>query len=180
MERLVRFVKDNFVPGRIYRNITSFNYEARRWCSQHNRAYHKTVDGIPHDIHMNECMEQDAVPFVLNKDLDYYLCPVRSISFDGFVSYDGRRFGVPYSYTERTCRVKREDFTLYIYSTDLSRELTRHPVTWSRNDSFCEGQYAVDSPEEFPTAPVTTRVFKKEPPQSNDSFRNFNFDTEVR
>ena len=179
VERLIRYIKGNFIPGRIYRNITSFNYEARRWCCQHNRMYHKTVDGVPHDIHTNECINQEAVPIVMNQELNFYLCPVRSISFDGFVSYDGRRFGVPYSYTEHICRVKREDYTLYIYSTDLSRELTHHPVTWSRKDSFCEGQYSTTEPEEFPTAPVTTRVFKKEPPKINNSFRDFNFDTEV-
>ena len=27
-----------------------------------------------------------------------YLCPERKISFDGFINYEGRRFGVPYRY----------------------------------------------------------------------------------
>ena len=27
-----------------------------------------------------------------------YLFPERKISFDGFITYEGRRFGVPYSY----------------------------------------------------------------------------------
>lgn len=115
----------------------------------------------------------------MTKELERYLCPERSISFDGFVSYEGRRFGVPYKYTDRSCRVKREDYILYIYSTDLSRELTRHAVTWSRKDSFCEGQYAADSPEEFPTAPVTSRVRKKEEPIPFEDFKRFNFDMEV-
>lgn len=180
VERLIRYVKENFIPGRIFRNITSFNYDARRWCSQHNQAYHKAIEGVPQYIHMDKCMKEGASELIMNKDLEYFLCPVRSISFDGFVSYDGRRFGVPYSYTERTCRVKREDFTLYIYSSDLSAELTQHPVTWSRKDSFCEGQYSTDSPEEFPTAPVTSQIYIEESPSVDDSFRGFNFDREVR
>lgn len=36
-------------------------------------------------------------------ELSYYLCPEHKISFDGFVHYDGRRFGVPYWYTGKTC-----------------------------------------------------------------------------
>ena len=31
-------------------------------------------------------------------DVRKYLCPIRCISFDGFVTYEGRRFGIPYSY----------------------------------------------------------------------------------
>ena len=30
VERLVRFVKDNFLPGRVFREITDLNYEAIR------------------------------------------------------------------------------------------------------------------------------------------------------
>lgn len=77
--------------------------------------------------------ELDAVRF--------YLCPERKISFDGFVNYEGRRFGVPYSYPGATARIMRSGDTLYIYSADLSSLLTTHDVTWSRRDSFCEGQY---------------------------------------
>jgi hypothetical protein len=108
-----------------------------------------------------------------------YLWPERRISFDGFINYEGRRFGVPYSYTGRTCRVCRQEFTIYIYTPDLSRKLTEHNVTWSRRDSFCKDQYAKEQPEEFPTAPVTTVIHQNDPPKNRDSFDSFNFDKEV-
>ena len=95
------------------------------------------------------------------------------------MNYEGRRFGVPYSYGKRTCRVKREDFTLYIYSDDLSKELVQHNVTWSRLDSYCEGQFASDGPEEYPTAAITT-VIQRTPHEVYDNrFGRFNFDKEV-
>ena len=85
----------------------------------------------------------------------FYLCPERKISFDGFVNYEGRRFGVPYSYPGATARVERSGDLLRIYSADLKVLLVTHTVTWSRTDSFCEGQYeSLAQPEEFPTAPV--------------------------
>ena len=108
-----------------------------------------------------------------------YLCPERRISFDGFVNYEGRRFGVPYSYTGRTCRVSRQEFTLYIYTPDLKRKLVEHNVTWSRRDSFCKDQYASEQPEEFPTSPVTTVIHQNDPPNNRESFDSFNFDKEV-
>ncbi|MGN0363407.1 MAG: hypothetical protein ACI4ET_11260 [Bilifractor sp.] len=103
------------------------------------------------------------------------MCPARKISFDGFVNYEGRRFGVPYWYTKKICRVRRDRFTLYIYSEDLSKLLTEHNVTWSRQDSFCKDQYLKDQPEEFPTMPVKSRIFQIEPPKKASGFEKFNF-----
>lgn len=33
VERLVRFVKENFLPGRIFTELTDLNYEALSWCN---------------------------------------------------------------------------------------------------------------------------------------------------
>lgn len=107
------------------------------------------------------------------------LSPERKISFDGFVNYEGRRFGVPYSYPGATARIMRSGDTLYIYSADLSSLLTTHDVTWSRRDSFCEGQYeALQQPEELPTAPVMTRIRQLPKPSGELSFAKFDFDGE--
>ena len=57
--------------------------------------------------------------------------------------------------------------------------LATHDVTWSRQDSFCEGQYEdLIQPEEFPTAPVWTQI--RQLPRSSMylSFAKFNFDEE--
>lgn len=108
-----------------------------------------------------------------------YLYPQRRISFDGFVNFEGRRFGVPYKYAGKTCRVSRQEFTLYIYSDDLRQKLAEHDVTWSRRDSFCKDQYDDEQPEEQPTAPVTTSIRQNDPPASRSSFKKFNFDKEV-
>lgn len=107
--------------------------------------------------------------------MSMYLCPRRRISFDGFVSYEGRRFGVPYWYPGRSCRVSREGRYLHIYSDDLSRELAVHEVTWSRRDSFCEGQYADGQPEELPSVPVTVRIAQTGPPARDNGFAKFDF-----
>jgi transposase len=174
VERLVRFVKDNFLAGRVFWNVTDLNYDALEWCAEQNEAYHKNR-GIPNDEHSKHCAEvvsklDDSMELML------YLCPERRISFDGFVNYEGRRFGVPYSYAGKTARVLRDHDQLYIYSADLQQLLTMHNVTWSRHDSFCEDQYALpEQPEEFPTMPVNT-VIKQLPGASVDiSFEKFNF-----
>lgn len=178
VERLVRFVKNNFMAGRIFGNITDLNFEARKWCERQNSRYHKGVDCVPHKKHREECLKV-AEELILTDDLKLYLWPARAISFDGFVNYEGRRFGVPYWYTHRVCRVHREDFYVYIYSKDLTRLLAKHNVTWSHKDSFCEDQYVFEQPVEYPSAPVTTRMTQNDPPAYKDAFERFNFDKEV-
>ena len=174
VERLIRFVKENFLAGRTYENVTQLNASALEWCSVQGSRYRKALDCVPLEEHARSCSARAALPEVTN-ELSMYLCPRRRISFDGFVSYEGRRFGVPYWYPGRSCRVSREGRYLHIYSDDLLRELAVHEVTWSRRDSFCEGQYADGQPEELPSVPVTVRIAQTGPPARDDGFAKFDF-----
>lgn len=176
VERLIRFVKDSFMAGRTFGDLSDLNIEALRWCDAQDSDYHQCVDCVPSREHAMHCMAS-ARNLEMNDTLKKYLCPERRISFDGFVNFEGRRFGVPHSYTHKVCRVSRQGYELLIYSDDLRQLLTRHDVTWSRRDSFCKDQYT-DQPEEFPTMPVAVSMEQKtEKPDS--AFRRFNFDEEV-
>ena len=133
------------------------------------------MDCIPEREHGESCLSNCHE---LRKDpgLVGYLCPERKISFDGFVTYEGRRFGVPYWYTEKSCRVMRERYRLHIYSSDMKKELTVHDITWSRRDSYCEDQFVTEQPEEFPTAPVKTTMFHTPSKALGSGFEKFNFE----
>lgn len=131
MERLVRYVKENFLCARTFGDLTDLNYEAERWCSLRNMRHTQAVDIPIAEIHKTKCSNA-LHELIRTEDIDRYLSPERIISFDGFVSFEGRRYGVPYRYTGKTCRVKREGYTLYVYSADLKELLTTHDVTWSK------------------------------------------------
>lgn len=167
-------MKDNFIPGRVFGNITELNYQALAWCRSQNGCYHRAVDCVPDEKHQRECMKA-AGCLNASQELMFYLCPRRLISFDGFVNYEGRRFGVPYWYTNKVCRVQRREYELIIYDEDLSRVLTTHDVTWGKKDSFCRDQYASAQPEEFPTAPVRSRILQIEEKTQDPGFSKFNF-----
>ena len=177
VERLVRFVKENFLAGRVFGNITDLNRAALEWCSRQNSSYHNATAGVPQELHESWCAEHLRI-FEMNPSLLFYLCPERRISFDGFVNYEGRRFGVPFSYRLSTARVMRKDDMIYIYSSDLKQLLTTHDVTWSKRDRYCADQYA-PQPEEFPTMPVRTEISRIPEPEPILSFEKFNFDREV-
>ncbi len=72
VERLIRFVKENFLVDRVFCNVTDLNWQAQEWCSRQNGIYHKAVDGIPQHIHSAACADHlralpaiDAVRFYL-------------------------------------------------------------------------------------------------------------------
>ena len=98
VERLVRFVKGNFLVDRSFLDITDLNQSALDWCNRQNAVYHRATDCVPQQVHETDCSKR-AASFLETQDIFRYLCPLRKISFDGFVNYEGRRFGVPYRYT---------------------------------------------------------------------------------
>lgn len=175
VERLIRFVKNNFLAGRVFTDISNLNGQALEWCNKQAQRYHKAIDCVPSDEHVSACIPAISVLEMTNA-VSEYLCPIRRISFDGFVSFEGRRFGVPYWYSDKLCRVSRDGAWVHIYSIDLDKELVAHEVTWSYKDSFCENQYADIEPVELPTSPVTTVINQIEPPQKNSSFDKFDFE----
>lgn len=176
VERLVRFVKENFIAGRQFVNVTDLNEQALQWCNDKNSVFRKEIDGFPVVLHQDSCrkvcLTLQKAPAIL-----LYLFPERRISFDGFVTYEGRRFGVPYSYGKNIVRVNRTDRLLSIYSDDMKKCLATHNVTWSRKDSFCKDQYVnSEQPEEFPTVPVTAIVQQALEESASDGFNKFNFE----
>lgn len=142
-------MKDNFLAVRVFYHVADLNWKALEWCNWQNGTYHRVVDGAPQQIHGIVWGERlHTLPET--ESVQLYLCAERRISFDGFVNYEGRRFGVPYSYPGATARVERSGDTLYIYSVDLKQLLSTHDVTWIHMGSFCEGQSkALIQAEEF-------------------------------
>ena len=114
VERLVRFVKENFLVGRSFLDITDLNQSALDWCNRQNAVYHRATDCVPQQLHETSCSKRTA-SLLETQQIFRYLCPLRKISFDGFVNYEGRRFGVPYRYTGSLVRVRRENTQLYIH-----------------------------------------------------------------
>lgn len=180
VERLVRFVKENFLAGRSFMNVTDLNSAALEWCNHQNNVLRKSTSMRPYKEHTTACAK-NLKQFILTEEVKLFLCPLRKVSFDGFVNYEGRRFGVPYSYSGQFARIRRKGDTLYIYSSDLKQLLTTHPVTWSKRDQLCPAQFEPSrQPEEFATAVIKTTIQQLPSPISNVSFEKFNFDKVVK
>lgn len=103
VERLVRFVKGNFLAGRSFTDLDALNREAALWCAEQGGRWRRAAACVPMREHEAAC-SANTRPLEVTAEVERYLCPRRKISFDGFVSFEGHRYGVPYWYVRRECR----------------------------------------------------------------------------
>ena len=181
VERLVQYVKTNFIVGRTFTNITDLNKQAWQWCANANRKQMKDYDFITSEEHRMACMQQ---PLPFDESLLDYLAPKRKVSFDGFVDYEGRRYGIPHAYGKRYARVYRDVDVLRILDIDTRRELQVHPVDWARAAKIAPNQWASDAeyleqPEEHPTATVSVTMRMAEETKQIDRFSRFSFEGDM-
>ena len=172
--RPVRFARGNFLAGMAFADTARPDEEALLWCARQAGRWRRAVACVPADEHDAACGPATRALEAAD-EVAAWLCPRRKTAFDGFVSYEGRRFGVPYWYDRRECRAGREGSYPRIHGDDLSLELAVHAVTWGRGDSWCEGQWAGDGPCELPSQRPTATIAQVEPPTEKPAFAKFDF-----
>ncbi len=176
VERLIEFVKSNFIPAREFVNITDLNEQAVRWCDDWNSRFHKSTGKTPVAEHFAEPLRTASEDEMLQHTFMEYLAPLRTISIDGFVCLDGRRYGVPFSYHKKKARVMRDGVQLIVFDDSCSYEIVRHRVDWSYKLHYCEGQFLDDEgPEELPTAKIKAYMTQVEEKAEASPLSAFDF-----
>lgn len=158
VERLVRYVKDNLVPGIEYAHLGDLNQQALQWCNEKNGLEHRGLHCIPNERHAGESFS--ALP--AEKVLFPYLAPERSISFDGMVNYEGHRYGIPITYQRKTLRIQREGGFVTLHSHE-GEVLSSFALDWVTREYYCENQWDLPSeqPEEQPSQPPRPVVMRQ-------------------
>jgi len=137
VERLVRYVKDNFLPGRQFENLEDLNRQALCWCRQADEKVHHTTGKIP----MQELEKENLRKLPPQETLDKYRWETRIVTRDGMVSFDGVRYGVPWQYSGKEVRVRLCAGYLEIYCGEVL--LAKHKAQYrSGNVVFLQGQYS--------------------------------------
>lgn len=127
VERLIRFVRENFLAGRKFYNATDLNEQALIWCAEQSSRYRRALAHIPADKRAKRCMTK-VTRLTRSQEVALRLCPRRRISFDGFVNYKGRRFCVPCWYSGKHARIGR-DRRIHPCLQRHGSELAIHPAT---------------------------------------------------
>lgn len=123
VERLVHYVRDNFLPGRAFTDMGDLQQQARQWCDRANGKIHGTTGERPVEMLAQEHLK----PLPNEAILRQYRWESRKVSREGFVSYDGALYGVSWIHSGKTVLVSRTGTQVQI-SDALGEVLEIHEV----------------------------------------------------
>jgi len=136
VERLVYYVKNNFLPGRTFEDLSDLNCQALEWCKAADEKPHGTTGKIP----LQELSNESLQPLPSQMLLDKYRWESRIVTRDGMVSFDGVRYGVPWQYSGREVQVRLCSGCVEIYHGEVL--LAKHRAHYrSGNIVYLQGQY---------------------------------------
>jgi transposase len=136
VERLVDYVKDNFLPGRQFRDIDDLNGQARDWCGHVNSKVHGTTGEVP----LLALAKEPLLPLPSLTIRAKYRWETRKVTREGFISFDGARYGVPWQYSGKEVRVRILDDHFEAYDGEV--RIANHKVEYtSGRIVWLKGQY---------------------------------------
>jgi len=137
VERGVGYVKDNFWPGRRFSDMADLNRQALAWCEEANQRIHGTTGERPCDGLQEEKLQPVPSPDRLMR----FLKEERKVTNDGYVSFDGVRYGVHWTHSGKTVVVRQVGMKVQIW---LGDHLLAQHVTSARRGGLVplKGQYA--------------------------------------
>jgi hypothetical protein len=102
VERLVDYLKDNFLPGRQFVDLEDLNNQALQWCKHVDSKIHGTTGEIP----LVAIRKELLLPLPDKTVRDKYRWETRKVTREGFISFDGAKYGAPWQYSGREVRVR--------------------------------------------------------------------------
>jgi transposase len=137
VERLVHYVRDNFLPGRAFIDFGDLQVQAVAWCDEVNRKIHGTTGERPVDLLLNEKLSALPVESICKP----YRLENRKVSREGFVSYNGTLYGVHWRHSGKIVQVALQNGQLIILD-NAGQLLQTHAVCHkSRKHIYAKGQY---------------------------------------
>jgi len=98
IENAIGYMKRDFLLGASFVSLDDMNHQLRQWLSRVNGSVHGTTHEIPVDRLKSESLKTltSVPPYVVRRE------EVRKVTRDGYVSYHGNRYSVPYPYAGRS------------------------------------------------------------------------------
>lgn len=115
VERLVHYLKDNFIPGRSFTDLNDLNLQSLNWCKKVDSKRHGTTGEIP----LRMLSQEPLLPLASPEARLKYRWENRKVAKDGFVSFDGVRYGVPWELSGREVQVRILNKKVELYYNEV-------------------------------------------------------------
>ena len=124
VESGVKYVRRNMWPGMRFTDDADLNRQALEWCdSVANQRIHGTTHRVPWEMLMEERPCLGKLP--ARGALAPYLREDRRVARDGFVSWEGSRYGVHWKWAGRVVQVGQRQGTVAVWAGD--ERIAVHP-----------------------------------------------------
>lgn len=122
VERSMRYLRQSFWQGLRFANFEDLNRQVSLWCQTiANNRLHGSTNRRPSAL----LVEEQLQPLPSRQLMAPYLAEERKASRDGFVSFAGSRYGVPWQYAGRHLEV--HEFGLHIEIRCNGSRVALHP-----------------------------------------------------
>jgi len=150
VENLVRFVKNNFFPGRSFRDREDVRQQGRDWCHQINHRINQAHNQIPAEL-----LGQEQAQFtpLAPSAVDYGLLHLARVNWaESMVHYAANRYSVPEEYRGRAVTVRVHEQRVKIYVQD--QLVADHPRCFERGQRVLDPGHLAGSLEKKPRGKV--------------------------
>jgi transposase len=123
VERIIRYIRDNFLAARTFLSLTDLNLQATAWRDEvANRRIHGTTGKRPLDLFAQQ--EQSLLTPLPKTDYDTRLTLAVKSTSQSLVKLETNRYSVPFAYASRMLTLKADDQWVSLY--DKEKLIAQH------------------------------------------------------
>lgn len=117
VERIIRYVKNNFLAGRTFLSLTDLNLQAAAWRDEvANARIHGATGEKPLDLFAQQ--EQSLLTPLPKTDYDTRLTLAVKSTSQSLVKFETNRYSVPFAYASRMLTLKADDQWVSLYNKE--------------------------------------------------------------
>jgi transposase len=134
VERPFQYIWQDFFLGAKFNDIEDLNRQSRLWLDNvANIRMHGTTKEIP----LARLKQENLLPLA-GRLYDTAYAGIRKASADGFISYQGNRYSVPYQYSRKHLSLKADQASIRLYVTGQAEPVARHPLFKGKGKDISE------------------------------------------
>jgi transposase len=121
VERPFRYIENNFLAGREFKDLDDLNQQARAWCDQVNAKFRRSLHTTPRELFLQEQHQLKPLPIWVPT-----VCQIETRIVDsyGYINIRNNRYSVPYALVGRQLEVHETKERIEVF--DGSRQVASH------------------------------------------------------
>lgn len=136
VERAVREVKEDFLYGEVFSNLSEVKLRSKDWFEDVNNRYHSTINETP----LNKFNKEKQVLRCYKANVE----EIRKVDKTGLISWKGNKYSVPYRYQQKSIIVREDGEILEILDLVSKKKVASHRVSRIKTKAIISQHHYID------------------------------------